>query len=317
MSPKIFITGVTGYIAGDALVTMHKAHPDWQYVCLVRTQEKADKVKQAYPNVRIVLGGLDDSELIEEEASKADIVLHAADASDHERAAKAIAKGLIKGHSKDNLGYVLHTGGTGILCFADSRDNFKGLGTWSEKQYNDLDGVDELTNLPDDAFHRNVDKIVLESGAEHSDVLKTCIVCPPTIYGKGRGPVSGQGRQVYELAKLILQKGYVPIIGEGKARWNNVHVEDLSELYLLLAEKAAAKDTSDELWSSKGYLLAENGEHVWSDLARKIGQEATKAGYIPEPKEGSLGKDEAMEQAGFEAVSWGLSKCATETSVLC
>lgn len=57
------------------------------------------------------------------------------------------------------------------------------MGSHTDRQYNDLEGVAELTNLPDDAFHRNVDKVVLEAGAKNGDVLKTCIVCPPTIYG--------------------------------------------------------------------------------------------------------------------------------------
>lgn len=214
---------------------------------------------------------------------------------------------MIKGHSKDKPGYWLHTGGTGILTYNDSKDNFKGLGKWSDKQYNDLGGVDELTSLPDEAFHRNVDKLVVETGINHGDVVKTVIVCPPTIYGKGRGPVSGRGRQVYELAKLILQKKYIPIIGEGKARWNSVHVADLSDVYVLLTEKAAKGDTSDELWGAKGYILTENGEHVWGDLARWVGQEAARLGYVSDLQEGALGKDEALEQAGFEAVSWGLN----------
>ena len=68
-------TGVTGYIAGDALFALNKKHPDYEYAALVRTQEKADIVKKAYPNIRIVLGGLDDSDILKEEAAKADIVL--------------------------------------------------------------------------------------------------------------------------------------------------------------------------------------------------------------------------------------------------
>jgi N-acetyl-gamma-glutamylphosphate reductase len=66
---------VTGYIAGDALYALNEKHPDYEYSALVRTQEKADIVKKAFPNVRIVLGGNDDSELLKEEAAKADIVL--------------------------------------------------------------------------------------------------------------------------------------------------------------------------------------------------------------------------------------------------
>lgn len=68
-------TGVTGYIAGDAFYALNKAHPDYEYAALVRTQDKADIVKKAYPSVRIVLGGLDDYDLLKEEAAKADIVL--------------------------------------------------------------------------------------------------------------------------------------------------------------------------------------------------------------------------------------------------
>ena len=112
----------------------------------------------------------------------------AADASDHEGAAKAIAAGLIKGHSKENPGYWLHTGGTGILTFADSDDDFATLGSWSDKQYNDLSGVSELTSLPDRAFHRDIDKLVLDAGTKNADVLKTVIVCPPTIYGEFKHP---------------------------------------------------------------------------------------------------------------------------------
>lgn len=119
--------------------------------------------------------------------------------------------------------------------------------------------------------------------------------------------MSGRGRQVYELTKLILNQKYIPIIGEGKARWNNIHVHDLSEMYRLLVNKAAAQDSSDEIWGPKGYLLAENGEHAWSDLARLIAKEATSEGLITSPKEGALGKDAAIEEAGFEAVSWGLN----------
>lgn len=82
----------------------------------------------------------------------------------------------------------------------------------------------------------------------------------------------------------------------------------MTNIYLLLVEKAAAGDTSPELWGEKGYILVENGEHVWTDLARLIATTAAKDGYIEkDPKEGELDKDEAVKQAGFEAVSWGLN----------
>jgi len=112
---------------------------------------------------------------------------------------------------------------------------------------------------------------------------------------------------VYELGKLILQKHYIPIVGQGKARWNNVHIEDLTKVYCALIDKAVAGDIDPELFGAKGYIFVENDEHVWSELATKIATEAYRSGYISEPKDYQLGKDEALKVAGFEAVSWGLN----------
>lgn len=227
-----------------------------------------------------------------------------ADASDHEGAAKAIAKGLAAGHTKENPGYWLHTGGSGILCWETMRDDKK-LGEWSDREYNDWTAVQDLTGLPDDAFHKNVDDLVLSSGSES---VKTAILCPPTIYGRGRGPANQRSRQAYELAHFILNSQYIPIIGQGKARWNNVHVSDLAQLFVLLTEAAVSKKTDAELWNDKGYYLVENSEHVWSDLARLMGKRAQELGLVDKKlEENSLGKDKAVEQAGFEAVSWGFN----------
>lgn len=68
-------TGATGYIGGDALHALYTAHPEYEYAILVRNSDKGAAVAAEYPKVRLVYGGLDDSELLEEEASKADIVL--------------------------------------------------------------------------------------------------------------------------------------------------------------------------------------------------------------------------------------------------
>ncbi|KAL4953922.1 hypothetical protein BDW69DRAFT_147100 [Aspergillus filifer] len=308
MPTKLFITGITGYIGGDAFHVLSQEHKDIEFSALIRTEEKAKYVRELYPNVRIVLGGNDDAELIEKEAARADIVLHTADSSDHVGAANAIARGLVNGHSTDRPGYWLHTGGTGILTYFDSEVK-KTHGEHDDKVFNDYSGVSELTNLPSAAFHRNVDEIVLKTGIEHGDKVKTVIVCPPTIYGRGRGPVSLRGRQVYELATFVLQQQYVPVIGKGLARWNNVHVYDLSRLFSLLVSAATDPSRQDdaEIWGSKGYILSENGEHVWGELSKLVGQKAHEMGYLkqkPEVKQLSL--DDALKTpAGFEAASWG------------
>jgi hypothetical protein len=40
-----------------------------------KSEEKAKPVKEAFPQIKIALGGLNDSELLEKEAAKADVVI--------------------------------------------------------------------------------------------------------------------------------------------------------------------------------------------------------------------------------------------------
>ena len=72
---KIFATGVTGYIGGDALFVIAKAHPDYDITCQVRNSDKGALVAKDYPKFKLVYGDLDTVDVIEEESKKADIVL--------------------------------------------------------------------------------------------------------------------------------------------------------------------------------------------------------------------------------------------------
>jgi nucleoside-diphosphate-sugar epimerase len=226
-----------------------------------------------------------------------------ADSSDHAGAAKAIAAGVAKGHTKEKPGYWIHVSGTGILTWKDEETKTYGEAP-SQPPYDDLDKVHDLTNLPDSAFHRDIDKIVL---AAMSDAVKTAIVCPPTIYGPGRGPGNKTSRQVYHLARITLKSGQAPQLGKGLTEWDNVNVQDLSELFVLLVEAAVSGKQDPEVWGEKGYFLAENGYHAWGDVSKQVGEEAYKQGYIKTKEVNAMEPEKAKEQAGFEAFSWGLN----------
>lgn len=75
MSIKVFLTGATGYIGGDALYQLYQRYPDFEYALLIRSEDKANKVRSAYPKARIVIGGNENVELLEREAAWADIVI--------------------------------------------------------------------------------------------------------------------------------------------------------------------------------------------------------------------------------------------------
>ncbi|RMZ80534.1 hypothetical protein DV737_g2887, partial [Chaetothyriales sp. CBS 132003] len=288
MAPKVFTTGATGYIGGDFLYALVQKHPDWDITALVRNSDKGAKVTAAFPKVKLVCGAIQSaSDVIEGEATKADIVYHFADSADDVPGTTAIVKGLQK---KTTRGFYIHTSGTGILT---NESILTGrFGDDFPKVYNDWDGIAELTNLPDDALHRNVDKIVLAAG---SDTIKTAIVSPPTIYGRGRGPDNNRSIQVYRATEAILKhkKGFV--IGKGENVWHEVHVQDLSDLYVLLAEAAAGStDGAPATWNDQGYYLAESGKFVWGEILRDVAKEAHKQGLLPEPTADGLGPDQVQ-----------------------
>lgn len=78
--------------------------------------------------------------------------------------------------------YWLHTSGAGLFSFADTENKI--YGEKGDKIYDDMRDIQEITNFPDHAFHRDVDKVVLEAGANHPQVLKVAIISPVTVYGK-------------------------------------------------------------------------------------------------------------------------------------
>ncbi|KAL3462050.1 hypothetical protein BJX64DRAFT_149616 [Aspergillus heterothallicus] len=283
MAIKVFCTGTTGYIGGDALFAIVHAHPEWEITCLARSPEKGALITGSYPKIRIVYGDLDSVDLLEEEAKSASIVFHFADC-DHEPSALALARGLSQ-HTPESPGYWIHTSGTGILTYPDFPNNL--FGQESHETFDDWDNIDKVLSIPDHARHRLVDKTVIKAGSALADRVKTAIICPPTIYGPGRGPGKTRGAQAYNLAREILRLKQGFLIGRGENMWTQVHVFDLSQLYLMLGEHAA-QGGGRASWGIHGYYFANNGEFAWGDVARAITQDAYSKRLIPSPTLKSL-----------------------------
>lgn len=71
---KIFMTGSTGYIGGDAMYAIATAHPEYEITALVRNSDKGAKVAAKFPSVKLVYGDLDSVDVLERESRAADIV---------------------------------------------------------------------------------------------------------------------------------------------------------------------------------------------------------------------------------------------------
>ena len=198
--------------------------------------------------------------------------------------------GLAKKEGKP--GYLIHTSGTGILGYADHERNLVGVKDEKDKVYNDWDGIKEVTSLPDTAIHRNVDKIILAAGAQHPGRIFTAIVAPSVIWGPGRGPDNQKSIQAYGLTHAILKRGIGFHVGQGLNRWSEIHVQDVSNVFLDLVT-AALEGGGKASWNEEGYYFVENGEFVWGELAKAITKIAFDKKLINSPEVDSLPGEEA------------------------
>ncbi|OAA62065.1 NAD-dependent epimerase/dehydratase [Niveomyces insectorum RCEF 264] len=290
-SPKIFLTGVTGYIGGDLFFVLYDAHPNYDYTLLVRNEARADTVRKAYPdakNIHFALGSLQDADVVSAAAAAADVVIHTGNSADDEPSTKAIVDGLVKGHTSSNPGVYIHVTGTALLTWYDVHHKRFGQPPREDQVFDDWDGVARLVDtMPDDAPHRNVDKIVLAAARAHPAAVRTALVAPSTIYGRGRGPGNQFSIQVPAIAAYLLQQGFAPIAaGSGETIWNNVHIHDVSRALVALVEAALAPATRDDtapataVFGPHAYYILENGTHLWSDVARALADTAAAQGFI-------------------------------------
>ena len=227
------------------------------------------------------------------------IILHLDCANaDNENAVNALTRGLAAS-AADRPGFYIHTSGNALLFFADI--DRKTYGEMSDKIYNDWEGIEEVTSLPDHAPHRKNDKNVINADGPK---VKTAIVCPPTIYGPGRGPGNQRSHQIPELARSILEakKGFQ--VGEGKNLGPHVCVQDLSDCYLKLVE-AAVEGGGKATWGKEGYYFAENGELVWGHISKAVAEAANKLGLIPSDQVVSISEKEADGLAWWGSALWG------------
>ncbi|KAH6885201.1 hypothetical protein B0T10DRAFT_608421 [Thelonectria olida] len=272
---SIFLTGATGYIGGQVLQNLVQTHPEYSIAALIRDGEAAKRVTAISPNVRPVIASLDDSEVVEEEASKASVVLHLA-SNKHVGSFQAIKRGLAKRSSPSF--WVQVSGASALAAGELSSPSFQ-PGQPSDAVFDDLDGIADIRSLVRAHSSRVVDNFLLDVAKENPSI-KTALVLPPIIYGAGEGPVNQRSVQVPTLSKVALERGKAVRLGKGEGRWGNIHIRDLGTLFLALAEAGAEGNQDDAIWGDNGIYLTGIGEISWAEISERIGKAAHEKGLI-------------------------------------
>lgn len=263
----------------------------------MRNEEKNTSLKSKYPLIRIVKGDLADSELLQVEAANSDIVIHCASIEDL-GSSQAIAQGL-KNRTRSGPAFWIATSGTDNLAWKTIQNN--SYGEQTPDIYDDEENLGKVLDLPDSAPHNDVERA---QRAAISDRVKLAIVSPPCIYGTGRGPGNKRSVQLPDLAKFTLQNGAAFQINNGRNRWQNVHIQDLSDLFVLLIDEAL-KGGGIATWGREGYYFAENGTHLWGDISKAVAKTAAEQGYIASPNVITWTAEEADAKLEFANLFYG------------
>lgn len=263
---NIFLIGASGYIGGEALYQLSRSSlaSEFTITCLNRDSAKGDRIRQLYPNVRIIQGDLDAIDLIKREATSADVVLQLADTK-HVNCAKAIAAGKPKA-------WIQMSGATVYAAKEIAEGRF---GTPSKKIWGDKTDRSEILKVIRDNPGRVVEQTVL---AQPHEDTRTALVVGPLIYGLGRGPCHTRSIQAPEMVRVTLELGHGFQILEGRNSWSHVHVADVGSLICRLAEAAiAGKDIG---WNEDGVYHAEVGAMEFKVLNEIIAQAAMQQGLL-------------------------------------
>ncbi|KAJ3508596.1 hypothetical protein NLJ89_g5672 [Agrocybe chaxingu] len=290
---NIFFTGVTGYIGGSVLSRLlkHKDAASFHITALVRSTDKAKKLKTL--GVDTIIGSYSDKDLtfLKEEASKADVVIAAVDC-DNLPAAQAILDGLkLKYEASGKSPILIHTSGTGMLV-----DDARGLAS-EHIHYSDTE-TDKLNALPVTTPHRNVDIPILE--ADKAGYIKAYIVTPSTVFGRPEGPLielevqNGHSMQIPWLIKASIARKQGGHIGKGLNRWPAVHVEDNADLYLILFD--ASRANPDKV--PRGYYFTENFDYSYLETSTVIAETLFELGIGTDPKPSGFTVEESEKYLG-------------------
>lgn len=133
--------------------------------------------------------------------------------------------------------FLIKLAGTGII--ADWQHG--PYGQLNPKIWSDIDDIDTITSLPEENQHRPGDRILQAATTEHADRLKAAIICPPGIYGTGKGMGNTRSLLLPEMCENMLELGHGFYAESGSNHRSWVHIDDLMKIYLALVEAAAAR----------------------------------------------------------------------------
>ncbi|KAF9762312.1 hypothetical protein IL306_003459 [Fusarium sp. DS 682] len=160
---------------------------------------------------------------------------------------------------------------------------------------------------------RAVDVAVIEAGEKFG--VRTVIVNPPIIYGKGKGPLHQTSIQIPALIKVSLHFKQAVVLGDGHGVrpsssslcssvltwlnqvWNYIHINDVSSFYCHLVQLIL--DNRPLHFGKTGYYFIESGQVSWRDISERIAEVGLTQGLLDKRNLRSLSPEEMCQALGI------------------
>lgn len=118
---------------------------------------------------------------------------------------------------------------------------------------------------------------------------------PPTIYGTGTGRFNRLTIQAPAIMRSALQTKQVVQLGPDDGTAEHVHVEDLADLYILVAEKVVKDGMQGFPSGERGIYFAATSRHTWGEFTRGISQALCDLGAVRTKDIKKVGLKEAAD----------------------
>ncbi|KAL8918673.1 MAG: hypothetical protein Q9208_007234 [Pyrenodesmia sp. 3 TL-2023] len=269
---EVLLAGATGYIGGTIVSTLAKSQNDFLEACnvslLVRGADRARVFDQRLFKT-VLFESLQNTAEVERIASDYDLIINTTPGAST-GSATAFIKGL--GNRKKSTGravYYIHTSGTSSIADQPITNAYQESQTFTDASpslYPYLQQREAQTVYS----QRTTDIAVISTGLA-TDV-NTYIIMPPTIYGTGTGHFNRLTIQAPAMMRSALKTGQVMQLAPDNAIAEHVHVEDLADLYLVMATRVAKDGMQGFPSGERGIYFAATGRHSWGDSAKKIAQ---------------------------------------------
>ncbi|KAI9719361.1 MAG: hypothetical protein M1828_006262 [Chrysothrix sp. TS-e1954] len=303
---KLFLLGATGHIGGTVLDTIQAQHNDVDIALLVRSSDKAARLKQRYSRVRVVINGSLNVEVLESESRAADAVINAL--PDQLPESGEIIEACLRGlASRPSKGFYIQTSGAFIIM-DDASDEMTSRKVWS-----DVADIEQILQLPPDRPHQHADQLVRSSSAD----VNTAIISPTVVYGTSKSTDNPVPLTVRDIVAGIKKLSAGFTISQGRNVLGYIHIDDLADIYarLFADAKKGAKGYTPQLWGPQAYYFAMAEDLTFSEYMEELVSVLRSTGALATQGIKDIGKE--SNPADRELVSKIAKTHGCGTNVVC